>query len=88
MKASLALAILSMLTGLRGAYLWWQASRVDYRPFDEHGQQIPEHDIRAWIGALRRTVGLSGRLNKSGAAWTAIAVLAAGASALAAALSN
>lgn len=79
----LALAITSAITGLWAAYGWFRASRVDYRPFDGTGRELPAHDIQAWLGAVRTTVGESGRLNKRAAFWTAASVACTGLSALA-----
>jgi hypothetical protein len=42
--------------------------------------------LDAWLGAIRRTLDKSGKLNKRGAVWTAISVAFAGLSSLVATL--
>lgn len=85
---SLSLTVLSAMTGFIAAYLWLRASRVDYRPFDEHGYQFPDQDLQVWLGAVRRTVGASGDLNKQAAIWTSISVALSGLSSIVGAFSN
>lgn len=84
----LALAIISAATGFLAAYWWYKASKVDYRPFDENGRELPDGDTHAWTGAIRRTLSKSGALNKTAAIWTAISVFSAALSALASALNS
>jgi hypothetical protein len=77
------LAIVSTITGFIAAYKWWQASRVDFRPFDENGNELPSHETHVWMNAIKLTLAKSGKLNKQAAIWTAIAAAFAGFSSLA-----
>lgn len=77
------LALGSLISGLIAAYKWWRASQVEFRPFDEWGNQISTSDYHVWINAMRHTIAVSGARNKSAAIWTAVSVGLAGVSALA-----
>jgi hypothetical protein len=85
---ALAFAVISAFAGFVAAYKWWVASRVDVRPFDDTGREIPTSDTRIWVNAIRGTLAKSGPLNKEAAIWTAVAVAFAGLSSLASAFSN
>jgi len=85
---SFILALVSAITGLWAAYKWYEASKVDIRPFDESGHEIPTADVRVWINALRGTLDKSGKTNRIAAIWTAVAVASAGLSSVTAAFSK
>lgn len=84
----LALAVTSAVTGILAACMWFKASKVDFQPLDENGQRLPDDDVQAWLGAVRRTLDKSGKLNKSAASWTAVSVACAGLSVLAGAFAR
>jgi hypothetical protein len=85
---TLALAIISAVAGFLAAYKWWVASRVEFKPFDEHGNEFSPHETQVWLNAIRLTLAKSGGLNKQAAIWTASAVGFAGLSSLAGTFSS
>lgn len=84
--ASIALAVLAFITGLRAAYLWYRASRVHVMPmWDNNGRIEPVDPVRSaaeWNIATQQTISKSGELNQRGAIWTAAAVALSTASTL------
>jgi hypothetical protein len=77
-NASIALAVIAFVVGLRAAYLWYKASTVHVMPmWDNHGHIEPVDPVRAqgqWSVATQMTIMKSGELNRRGAIWTAAAV--------------
>lgn len=82
----LALAVFAFLAGLRSAWLWYRASRVQIIPMWEQNGRIEPVDVRAsqqeWIIALLQTAQKSGDLNRRAALWTAATALLSAISAL------
>lgn len=76
---SIILAIFAFAVGLRAAYLWYRASRVQVIPmWVSDGRIEPVDPAQAqaeWIVALIETATKSGDLNRRGAQWTAAAVV-------------
>jgi hypothetical protein len=76
--ASTILAVFAFLTGLRAAYLWYRASRVQIIPmWAVNGRIEPVDPAQAqaeWTVAMLDMATKSGQLNQRGAIWTAIAV--------------
>ena len=82
---SLTLAVFAAVTGLIAAYYWYRASKVNYVPIEQVGNQlrkVPESDTAAWLHAIKLIVERSGELNKAAALWTAVSVALAGVSGL------
>lgn len=77
--AAIAFAVLAFCIGLRAAYLWHKASKVNVIPMWETDGRIEPVDIalghQVWITAILKTAEKSGKLNREAAIWTAIAVL-------------
>lgn len=77
--ASIILAILAFIAGIRAAYLWYRASRVQIMPMcanDGHIEPVDPHQTQAeWIVALIETAAKSGDFNRRAAQWTAAAVV-------------
>ena len=71
---SLAVAAAACGTGLRAAYLWWQASRIPVVPawYVEPGEA--EASMQGWIAALLEASNKSGTQNAAAAVWTAWSV--------------
>lgn len=83
--AQFVLAFGSFVSGFYAARLWFLASRVNFRPFVEiNGQpvELPEHELRAWLTAIRLTVEQSGESNSDAAKWSAVSVALAAISSL------
>ncbi|MES2056274.1 MAG: hypothetical protein V4564_10070 [Pseudomonadota bacterium] len=84
---ALGLAVVAFLAGLRAAYLWYRASRVQIVPMwgvDGRVEPVDPHLAQAeWIVALLETASKSGDLNRRAAIWTAVAVALSTASTLA-----
>lgn len=88
---ALVLALGGALTGIVAAWRWYVASRVDFVPYEERDGDIvpvPEDDVTVWMGAIRRTLKKSGRLNTEASLWTAASVALSGISALLGALAG
>lgn len=85
-QASIVLAIIAFIAGLRAAYLWYRASKVHVMPFWSDGQSIePVDPVTAaahWNIATQKTIAKSGTLNQRGAVWTAISIAFSAASTL------
>ncbi len=85
-EASIVLAIVAFIAGLRAAYLWYSASKVHVMPFWSDGQSIEPVDPVAaaahWNVATQQTITKSGTLNQSAAIWTALSIAFSAASTL------
>lgn len=84
---AIGLASLSAIAGLVGAYLWYQASRVEIIPlWAELGHMEPVDPIQAqshWLHGQMSANAKSSKLNCRAAIWTACAVVLGAASTLA-----
>ena len=73
------LGMSSAAAGLYAAWLWWQASRVEIDPMWDNVSTFEHVDIgqsnATWIVAGMRASARSGKLNRSAARWTALAVM-------------
>ena len=77
--ASIALALVASATGIRSAWLWHRASRVQVMPMWETDGRIepldPTNAQAEWIVALLQTATKAGDLNRKAAVWTAATIL-------------
>jgi hypothetical protein len=83
------MALLAAASGAVAAREWYNASRVNFVPFEEKGGKlvpVPTTDVQIWISAVQHTLAKSGCLNKYAALWTAASVFLAGLSGLLGAL--
>jgi hypothetical protein len=88
---SLIFAVLAAITGFFAAYFWYEASKVDYVPIEQRGNQIgrvPESDTAVWLQAVKLVIKRSAELNKAAAVWTAVSVALAAVSGLVGALAS
>jgi len=76
---SIALALFAFATGIRSAWLWYRASRVQIAPLWISEGLIepldPTSTQAQWIVALLETATKSSELNRKAATWTAAAVI-------------
>ena len=76
--AAIGLALAAFVAGLRSAWLWYRASRVQIIPMWEKDGRIepvdPTMAHAEWIVALLETATKSGDLNRKAAAWTAATI--------------
>lgn len=84
--ASLVFASVSFVTGLIAAHYWHRASKVQISPAWElvpsRESETVEKNIMGWVTGNMIAFTSSGKLNKSAARWSAVAVAAAGFSSL------
>lgn len=77
-EASIILAIIAFIAGLRAAYLWYCASKVHVVPFWSDGQSFePVDPVMAqghWNVATQQTIAESGKFNQRAAMWTAVSI--------------
>lgn len=77
-----ALAVMSLVTGLIAAYLWLLASQVNVDPgWGQNPLMEPVDDDQksmAWIVGMLKASTDSARLNKFAARWTAASVILGG----------
>ena len=88
---AVVLEFAAFVTGLIAAWYWRKASRVDIIPmWEEDGRlvEIPKSHITEWMEGIKKTIKVSGGLNKTAATWTAVSVLAAALSYLVSALAQ
>jgi hypothetical protein len=71
---SFAVAAAACGTGLRAAYLWWQASRIPVVPAWHVEPGEAEASMQGWIAALLDASSKSGVQNASAAIWTGVSV--------------
>ena len=94
MTFDVALAVAAFGTGLRAAWLWYRASKVEPDP---NWPKEPVADLpletadptlsqMSWTSAVLTAMQLSASLNTKAAFWTAISVILGAASAIAARL--
>ena len=76
--AAIIVAIVAFIAGIRAAYLWYRASRVQIVPmWVKDGRIEPVNPGQAqaeWTVATNEAVSKSGELNRGAAKWTAAAV--------------
>ena len=76
--ASITIAIVAFIAGIRAAELWYKASRIQIVPMWVNDGRIepvnPGQAQAEWIVAIIETANKSGDLNKRAARWTAAAV--------------
>ncbi len=76
--ASVVLAIVASVAGLRAAYLWYRASRVQIEPLWAQSDRIePVDRVQAqseWLYGIFQASNTSADLNRRAAKWTAVAV--------------
>lgn len=71
---SLAAAAAACGTGLRAAYLWWQASRIPVVPAWYVKPGEAEASMQGWIAALLEMSSKSGTQNAAAAVCTGVSV--------------
>jgi hypothetical protein len=72
---SFVLASVSLASGLASAYYWYLASRIEISPawpLEARGDR--EKNVMGWVSGNMVAFTSSGKLNKSAACWTALAV--------------
>jgi hypothetical protein len=83
MALSTLFAMFAMGTGLRGAWLWYEASKIKFKPF--WGEDSMGGIWDDWIHQFEELMEKQGSLNSNAALFTAISVVTAAASTLASA---
>jgi hypothetical protein len=79
--ASIAMAVLALITGIVAARYWYRSSKVDIEPIWPTGAGGPvepgEHEDSqdGWIGGALTAFSESARLNAKAAVWTAASVV-------------
>lgn len=84
---SLIIAVLACVTGLRAAYLWWQASRIPVNPawIVEPGETTDS--LQGWVAAMLEASFRSSKKNARAAVWTGVSAGLSGLTALFGAMS-
>jgi len=76
--ASIVLATVPFVSGLRAAQLWYRSSRVQIEPlWAQSGRIEPVDPVQAqseWLYGIFQASNASGELNRRAAKWTAAAV--------------
>ena len=77
--AAIGFAFAAFAAGLRSAWVWYCASRVQIVPMFLENDQIqtvdPYSENVEWVIALLKTAQKAGRLNREAAAWTAVTIV-------------
>jgi hypothetical protein len=89
--ASIVLALVGLTVGLKAAYYWWKASKIEIDPgwnSGSSGDMRPTEpadlegmgSLVGWVTATMAAVTASSDLNRKAAIWTAAAVMLGGVS--------